>query len=295
MQKSFLFFKQSVVLFAFSLISLAVYAQDTNTGTTKPTDPKKDLVFSGNQTTTPLYPGGEEAMNQFIEDNLIYPESALKDNVSGRVIVRFLVDTAGMPTTVHIQQGLTPDCNLAAMEVIKKMPAWIPATRDRKKTTGFVTVPVIFKIKQVVYEYQESDVEMNYEPYQLEGKKWNLVEITGKELPNNLANVPYFTLTQNEKKRKILNGNESCADFTGIYSWNQKNWSLKFTVKEVAKKKCKSKKVKVISGEFLSILNQANQYRIKDGKLQIGKIVKENFTPLAVFEYEIIKEKGKKK
>jgi len=297
MQKSILFLKQSLLLFAFLSISLAVYAQGTNTGTTKPSDPKKDLVFSGNQTTTPLYPGGEDAMNQFIEDNLIYPESALKDNVSGRVFVRFLVDTTGMPTNVHIQQGLTPDCNLAAMEVVKKMPAWIPATRDRKKTTGFVTVPVIFKTKQVVYEYEATETEMDYEPYRIEGKKWSLVEIPGKELPSNLANVPYFTLTQNEKKRKILNGNESCADFTGLYSWNQKNWSLKFTVKEVAKKKCKSKKVKVISGEFLSILKQSSQYRIKDRKLQIGKMVKENFTPLAVFQYEIIKdkEKGKKK
>jgi len=292
MQKSFLFFKQSVVLFAFSLISSAVCAQGS---TTPPRTSDRDLVFSGSQTTTPLYPGGEEAMNKFIEDNLIYPESALKDNISGRVEVKFLVDTAGMPTSVHIQSGLTPDCNLAAMEVVKKMPAWIPAMRGNRKTTGFVTVPVIFKTRQVTYEYTASDEETDYEPYRLEGKKWSLVEIPGKELPDNLANIPYFTLTQNEKKRKILTGNESCADFTGIYSWNQKNWSLKFTVKEVAKKKCKSKKVKVISGEFLSILKQSNQYRIKDRQLIIGKMVKESFTPLAIFEYEILQEKTKKR
>ena len=292
MQKSFLFFKQSVVLFAFSLFSVATYAQEN---TTPPKTSDRDLVFSGGQATTPLYPGGEEAMNKFIEDNLIYPEAALKDNISGRVLVKFLVDTAGIPTSVHIQQGLTPECNLAAMDVIKKMPAWLPAMRSNRKTTGFVTVPVVFKTKQVVYEYTENDSEMDYEPYRLEGKKWYLVEIPNKDLPDNLANVPYFTLTQNEKRRKILNGNESCADFTGLYSWNQKNWSLKFTVKEVAKKKCKSKKVKVISGEFLSILKQSNLYRIKDGQLQIGKLVKENFTPLAIFEYEILQEKGKKK
>ena len=289
MQKSFLFFKQSVVLFAFTLISLAVYAQDN-----KKSD--KDLVFSGGQATIPQYPGGEDAMNQFIEENLIYPESALKENVSGRVFVRFLVDTAGMPKNIHIQQGLTSDCNNAAMEVVKKMPAWIPAMRNNRKTDAFVTVPVIFKTKQVTYEHTMTEEEMDYEPYRLEGKKWYLVEIPGKELPSNLANVPYFTLTQNEKKRKILDGNESCADFTGIYSWNQKNWSLKFTVKEVTKKKCKSKKVKVISAEFLSILKQSNRYEIRDRKLQIGKMDKERFTPLAIFEYEVLQpEKGKKK
>ena len=293
MQKSLLFFKQSVVLFVFSLISLAVFAQEN---TTKKTDKDKDLVFSGNKTTTPQYPGGEDAMNLFIEENLVYPESALKENISGRVEVRFLVDAEGMPKSIHIQSGLTPDCNLAAMEVVKKMPTWLPATRDNKATTGFVTVPVVFKTKQVTYDYEESDEETDYEPYRLEGKKWSLVEIPGKELPDNLANVPYVTFVQNERKQKILTGNASCVDFSGKYSWNQKNWSLKFTIPKdkITKKKCKSKKVKVIDNEFFSILKQANQYSVIDGKLNIGKLVKENFVPLAVFEFEFLKEKKKK-
>jgi len=291
MQKSFLFFKQSVVLFAFTLVTLAVYAQETK----KTSD--KDLVFSGNQTTTPLYPGGEEAMNQFIEENLIYPESALKDNISGRVEVRFQVDADGMLKNVHTLSGLTPDCNLAAMEVVKKMPAWIPAMRSGRKTEAFVTVPVVFKTRQITYDYETSDVEMDYEPYQLEGKKWSLVEIPGKELPKNLANVPYVTFVQNEKRQKILTGNASCVDFSGKYSWKQEKYTLTFNIPKdkIGKQKCKSKKVKVIDNEFFSILKQAKEYRIKDRKLVIGKMVKENFTPLAVFEYEFIKEKGKKK
>ena len=293
MQKSFLFMKQSVVLFAFSLISIAVCAQEANTETQQ-TDPNKTMVFSGNQTLPPQYPGGDEAMNKFVEDNLVYPASAQKDNISGRVIVRFLVDTAGIPTNIHIQQGLTPDCNLAAMEVVKKMPLWQPATRDKKKTTGFVTVPVVFKTKQIVYEYTESSEEMDYEIYNLADKKWVLVEISGKELPENLANEPYFTLTLNDKKRKVLNGNASCSDFTGMYSWNKDKWTLKFTVKEVIKKKCK-KKAKVIDGDFLAMLKSTTEYRIKDGQLSIGKTVKENFVPIAVFEYELLKEKIKKK
>lgn len=287
MKKSFLFFKQSIVLFVFSLISFAVCAQETN----------PDLVFSGNKTTTPQYPGGEDAMNKFIEENLVYPESALKDNISGRVFVRFLVDTTGISKGATVQQGLTPDCNLAALEVIAKMPKWLPATRDNKKTTGFVTVPVVFKTKQVYYEFQESEEagEVDYDQYQLLSKKWYLVELSNKDLPDNLPTTPYFIISQNDKRRKVLNGNASCADFMGMYSWNPKNWSLKFTVKEITKKKCKSKKVKVIDGEFLALLKATTQYRVADGQLTIGKMVKEVFTPLAVFEYELLPEKGKKK
>ena len=291
MQKTFSFFKQFVVLFVFSLISLAVYAQDTKTSEEKP----QGLIFGGGQITNPQYEGGPEAMFKFIEDNLVYPESAQTDNVSGRVILQARIDADGNVKDVSVKQGLTPDCNYAAIKVIEAMPLWRPAMQNGKKINGFVTIPVVFKTKQIVYEYTQSEEELDYDQYQLMGKKWILVEISGKELPDNLPTVPYFTLTQNDKKRKILDGNASCADFTGMYSWTPKNWGLKFTVKEVTKKKCKSKKVKVIDGEFLALLKSASQYRVKDGQLTIGKMVKERFTPVAVFEYELIKEKGKKK
>ncbi|MDR2684569.1 MAG: TonB family protein [Prevotellaceae bacterium] len=274
-----------------SMLAKSVFAQENTPQDTKSSD---NIVFQGNKTSTPQYPGGEEEMQKFIDENMVFPQSAIDKNISGRVILRFFVDTEGNIKGITVQQGLDADCNNAAIECIKKMPKWLPAQQNGRSITSAVTVPVVFKTKQVVYEYAPSDEEIDYEQYNLANKKWTLVEISGKEIPENVPGMPYFTLTI-EKKRKILGGNASCADFTGIYSWNEKNWTLKFNKIELAKKKCKSKKIKVIDGDFISLLKSTTQYRVEDGKLTIGKIVRDRFTPIAVFEYEILKEKGKKK
>ena len=87
MQKSFLLFKQLVVLFVFSLFSLSVFAQDAGQS--------QGLIFGGGQTSEPQFEGGYEAMFKFIDDNLVYPKAALDGNISGRVILQMRIDMDG--------------------------------------------------------------------------------------------------------------------------------------------------------------------------------------------------------
>jgi TonB family protein len=255
------------------------------------TSSKTGKVFSASQVVSPLYEGGDDAMYKFIDSALVVPQSAIDNNISGRVIVRFFVDTEGNIKAPSVQQGLTSDCNNAALEVVKQMPKWIPAQQNGKSVTGFASVPVIFRTKQIVYEYEQTQAEMDYEAYQLEGKKWVLVEINGKPIPENVPEIPYFTISMDKKKKRTLTGNASCADFIGKYQWSQKNWRLSFAKIEPAKKRCKSKKIKVIDGEFLSVLKNTKEYRIINNQLQIGKIERDRFTPLAVFDFELIKKR----
>jgi TonB family protein len=284
MQKTLLLFKQISFLFVFSSVLLPVSAQEAATVEQKP----QGMVFEGNKTVLPKYPGGEEEMYKFIEDSLVYPESAQKDNVSGRVVLRFFVDTLGNAKNISVQQGLTPDCNYAAINVVKKMPLWEPATQNGKKITGFITVPVVFKTKQVVYEYEPSQEEIDYQETIILDKKWVLVELKGKELPENIVGLPHFSLTM-KKKLKVIEGNASCADFNGNFSLREQNYRLKFAKIVPKKKKCKGKNV---DGELLSALKATTEYRIEKGLLTLGKISKDRFTPLAVFKAD---EKGKGK
>ncbi|MDR0829399.1 MAG: TonB family protein [Prevotellaceae bacterium] len=262
---------------------------------------KKDYVFQESKSTTPQYPGGEAAMQQFIDDSLQYPQSAIDNNVSGRVMVGFVVDAEGIIKGITIQQGLDDDCNAAAKECIAKMPKWIPGQMNGRNTTSRVSVPVVFKTKQVVYEYEQTEEEADYEIYQLFEKKWVLVEIVGKEMPEKTPNTPYFhfTFDKKNKKKKVVEGNLSCAPFLGKYSWNEKNWKLRFTSTVPEKAKCKigkkDKETKIIDSDFLSILKNCEQYRIENGQLVLGKIANDRFKPLARFEWEKVAEKGKKK
>lgn len=40
----------------------------------------------------PEFPGGMKELLKFLQDNLKYPENAMKNNVQGRVIVQFVVE-----------------------------------------------------------------------------------------------------------------------------------------------------------------------------------------------------------
>ena len=43
----------------------------------------------------PEYPGGMKEMLKFLQENVKYPENAMKNNVQGRVIVQFVVEKDG--------------------------------------------------------------------------------------------------------------------------------------------------------------------------------------------------------
>lgn len=89
------------------------------------------------------YPGGEEAMMQFIKEHLRYPASAAKNNIEGRVLVSFSVETDGTLSDIHVSKGLDPACDEEALRVVRLMPKW--ERRGDKMSPMKYTVPIIFK------------------------------------------------------------------------------------------------------------------------------------------------------
>lgn len=89
------------------------------------------------------YPGGEEAMMQFIKEHLRYPASAAKNNIEGRVLVSFSVETDGTLSNIHVSKGLDPACDEEALRVVRLMPKW--ERRGDNMSPMKYTVPIIFK------------------------------------------------------------------------------------------------------------------------------------------------------
>ena len=89
------------------------------------------------------YPGGEEAMMQFIKEHLRYPASAAKKNIEGRVVVSFRVETDGTLSDIHVLKGLDPACDEEALRVVRLMPKW--ERRGDKMSPMEYAVPIIFK------------------------------------------------------------------------------------------------------------------------------------------------------
>ena len=94
----------------------------------------------------PEFPGGEVALYSYISQHIIYPDSALKHNIKGRVYVRFIVEKDGGISNVHLHKSKIPGddmgCNDEAIRVVKTMPKFRPGLQNGRpvKVTNIVAV-----------------------------------------------------------------------------------------------------------------------------------------------------------
>jgi hypothetical protein len=72
------------------------------------------------------YPGGWDALLQFINSKLIYPKSAIDDNYEGKVFTRFTVNCEGIVGNIEIIRGLRYDLDSTCLHVLSILPRWNP-------------------------------------------------------------------------------------------------------------------------------------------------------------------------
>lgn len=94
----------------------------------------------------PEFPGGNEAMAQYIINNIKYPEQAKKENISGKVYVSFVVEKDGSISRVKVIKGIGGGCDEEALRVVRKMPKWEPGTQHGKPVRVQYTLPLNFKM-----------------------------------------------------------------------------------------------------------------------------------------------------
>ncbi len=75
-----------------------------------------------------MFEGGDDSMRTFIARNLKYPEVARENNIEGRVTVKCNLNEHGIISNPVVKRSLERTCDSAALEVVRKMPPWIPAT-----------------------------------------------------------------------------------------------------------------------------------------------------------------------
>lgn len=93
----------------------------------------------------PSYIGGEEARQKFIAENLVYPDSALKYEKQGTIIVELIVELDSSVSDVKAARSFDDYCAVEAVRLVKMMK-WIPAENNAKKVRLKVYTPVRFKL-----------------------------------------------------------------------------------------------------------------------------------------------------
>lgn len=88
--------------------------------------------------------GGMEAFRKYISDNMIYPEQARKQGITGRVYVQFIVEKDGFISNAQVVKGLGYGCDEEAIWLIQQSPRWNSAKQRGVTVRQKMVLPIDF-------------------------------------------------------------------------------------------------------------------------------------------------------
>jgi len=90
----------------------------------------------------PSFPGGQSALFKFMAENLTWPESCKESTVGGMMVVQFTVEPDGSITNSKVVKSLHPDFDQVGLNLINRMPNWIPGRRRGMPTRTQMNLPI---------------------------------------------------------------------------------------------------------------------------------------------------------
>ena len=108
-------------------------------------DTLPDSVFDVTDEQMPSFPGGVEALMQYISENLRYPNT--EEDVTGRVVISLIVEKDGSLSDFKVVRSLDPVFDEEALRVVRSMPRWTPGTQNGKAVQVRYNIPVTFRLQ----------------------------------------------------------------------------------------------------------------------------------------------------
>jgi len=93
----------------------------------------------------PIYSSKDVNFNNFISNNLEYPEAAFKQNVSGMVKLKFVVETSGRISNIVVEKGVGGGCTEEAIRVVKLIK-WNPGIIENYAVRTWMCIEITFDI-----------------------------------------------------------------------------------------------------------------------------------------------------
>ena len=94
----------------------------------------------------PMFPGGEEALLEYVHNHTEYPEIARENNIQGKVTVNFCVNPDGSVSRATILQGVDPELNKEALRVVNSLPKFKPGKQGGVPVAVWYRLPISFRL-----------------------------------------------------------------------------------------------------------------------------------------------------
>ena len=140
-----------VIGFVFMVISAS--GKMTSSGSaegsavTKEVIPETDPIPFAQVEEMPLFPGGDQALLKYLGEHTSYPENAKKNNIQGKVVIRFCVTEKGKVNKISVIQGVDPEIDAEAIRVAGTLPDFTPGRQGGKAVPVWYMVPITFTLK----------------------------------------------------------------------------------------------------------------------------------------------------
>jgi len=85
---------------------------------------------------------------KFVNQNLVYPESAKEMGLEGEVWIRFVVQANGCLSNISISKTLGGHTGWTAQKLVRSMPYWNPGYKTGYFIPVEVSIPVIFELNK---------------------------------------------------------------------------------------------------------------------------------------------------
>lgn len=96
----------------------------------------------------PEFPGGQAALMQYLASNIEYPAKARKNDIQGKVMVKFVVCENGALCNEEVVRSIGGGCEEEVIRVIKAMPKWKAGKMNGKPVRVYYTLPVTFRFNE---------------------------------------------------------------------------------------------------------------------------------------------------
>jgi len=94
----------------------------------------------------PEFPGGMPELMKFLQENVKYPEEAMKNGIQGRVVVQFIIEKDGSISGAEVIKKVNEHLDAEALRVIGEMPKWTPGKQKGEAVRAKFTLPVTFRL-----------------------------------------------------------------------------------------------------------------------------------------------------
>lgn len=112
-----------------------------------PYDSSDFVKCSAENWTDPQFSGGPRGIQTSFIHNMRYPQTAIEENIMGKVYLSFVIEADGSLTNVKVVRGVHKELDAEAIRIVCYLANWEPAKCNGEAVRARMFLPVNFNLE----------------------------------------------------------------------------------------------------------------------------------------------------